>query len=164
MEMLTLLLMRHAKASWDHPGVSDHDRPLDAQGRQAAPRMGQLLREQGLLPELIVSSTARRAVETAQAVATSSGYEGRLEITRRLYLAEPDSYLDLLTEVDHRLTRVLIVGHNPGITQLVTLLSGVDEAMSTAAVAQIELPGERFSQVVLGQGTLRAMFRPDGAE
>jgi len=72
--MQTLLLMRHAKSSWDDAAISDYDRPLNARGRRAAPRMGQLLREEGLVPDLIVTSSARRALETAQAVATAAGY------------------------------------------------------------------------------------------
>jgi len=74
--MKTLLILRHAKSSWSHPGLSDHDRPLNKRGKRDAPRMGQLLREEGLLPDLIISSSAKRAKTTAERVSNESGYVG----------------------------------------------------------------------------------------
>lgn len=158
--MLTLLLMRHAKSSWDDPQVADHDRPLNARGKRAAPLMGGVLRDNRLIPDLVLTSTARRAVDTAHAVALATGYDGRIEVTRRLYLAEPDTYLDVLAEVDAKCRRVLVIGHNPGLAELVAVLSGADEAMPTAAIAHLEIPAERFSEVRPGSATLRAVFRP----
>jgi phosphohistidine phosphatase len=164
--MLTLLLMRHAKSSWDEPGVSDHDRPLNARGARAAPRMGRLLREKALVPELIVSSTAKRAVDTAHAVADAMGYTGPIEVTRRLYLAEPEGYLDLLAEAllegetAARDRRVLIIGHNPGLAQLVALLTGVDVEMQTAAIAHVEADVVSGAALTPGCGSLRGVYRP----
>lgn len=158
--MLTLLLMRHAKSSWDDPDVSDHDRPLNARGARSAPRMGRLLRERDLVPDLIVSSTARRALETAYAVVTAVGYDGRIEVTRRLYLAEPETYLDVLGEVESRFRRVLMIGHNPGLAQLVALCTGTDVVMPTAAIAHIDAEIGAFADFRAGGGTLRAVYRP----
>ena len=74
--MKTLLLMRHAKSSWSEPGLADHDRPLNKRGKQAAPEMGKLLRKEGLVPDLILCSTARRSRQTAEAVAASLRLRG----------------------------------------------------------------------------------------
>ncbi len=166
--MLTLLLMRHAKSSWDDPGTSDHDRPLNARGERAAPRMGRLLREQGLVPELIISSTAQRAGDTAHAVAAAMSYTGPIELTRRLYLAEPEGYLEVLAErlpegspgAPSRDRRVLLIGHNPGLAQLVAQLTGVDVEMSTAAIAQVEADVVSGFALTPGSGSLRAVHRP----
>lgn len=158
--MLTLLLMRHAKSSWDDPQMADHDRALNSRGKRDAPRMGRLLRDNDLVPEVILTSTARRALDTAHAVVASTGYDGRIEVTRRLYLAEPDVYLDVLTEVDPGCRRALVIGHNPGIAELVALLSGANEAMPTAAIAQLEIDAESFAEVRPGSATLRVVFRP----
>jgi phosphohistidine phosphatase len=162
--MLTLLLMRHAKSSWDDSQLSDHDRPLNARGLRSAPRMGRLLREQGLVPQLIVTSTARRAMDTAHAIVTAVGYDGRIEVTRRLYLAEPEVYLEVLSELEPRHGRVLVIGHNPGIAQLVEQLTGVAEEMPTAAIAQVELDVADVSEIAVRSpeptGRLRAVFRP----
>ena len=159
--MATLLLMRHAKSDWGDSSLADHERSLNARGRKAAPRMGLLLREQGLVPELIVTSTARRAVETTNAVVESLGYEGRVEMTRRLYLAEPAAYLDVLGELSPHYGRVLLVGHNPGISELVALLTGVSVDMPTAAVARIELATAGLHTVdTTTRGRLEDLFRP----
>ncbi len=159
--MATLLLMRHAKSGWDDPTLADHDRPLNARGRKAAPRMGELLLEERLVPDLIVTSTARRAVDTAHAVVTSTKYDGRVEVTRRLYLAEPSGYFEVLSELEHDYARVLVVGHNPGISELASMLCGEDLDMPTAAIACIDFPGTRISLVnAQSRGRLLGFFRP----
>ena len=81
--MKTLLIMRHAKSSWDESDMHDHDRPLNKRGKLNAPRMGRLLREQDLVPDLIITSSARRARDTAGAVADQSGYEGDVKVEER---------------------------------------------------------------------------------
>ena len=85
--MKTLLLLRHAKSSWKDGDLDDHDRPLNKRGKRDAPRMGQLLRDQDLLPELILTSSARRCRKTAEHVIQSSGYRGETRITGELYEA-----------------------------------------------------------------------------
>ena len=85
--MKTLLLMRHAKSSWDDPDVADHDRPLNKRGKKDAPRMGQWLAEQGLTPEVIVTSTAKRARKTAELVAESCGCQREPIVLPELYHA-----------------------------------------------------------------------------
>jgi phosphohistidine phosphatase len=153
--------MRHAKSGWDDPSLADHERPLNARGRKSAPRMGELLMQQGLVPDLIITSTARRAVDTAHAVVTSTGYDGRIEVTRRLYLAEPGTYLEVLGELEPRYERVLLVGHNPGISELVGRLTGEAVEMPTAAIARIELAVPSLSAVHGGtRGRLVDLFKP----
>jgi len=76
--MKTLLILRHAKSSWKNPGLADHNRPLNKRGKRDAPRVGRLLRDKNLTPDLILSSTAKRALDTAEAAAESSGYEGEI--------------------------------------------------------------------------------------
>ncbi len=80
--MKTLLVQRHAKSSWKDPGLDDHDRPLNKRGKKDGPRMGRLVREEDLIPDLILSSTAVRAKNTAKEVAEISGYSGRSIGTR----------------------------------------------------------------------------------
>ena len=85
--MKTVLLLRHAKSSWDNPAVDDHERPLNKRGLKAAPRMGQLIADEGLKPDVIVSSTAVRAATTAAAIAEECGYDGEIHYTDDLYLS-----------------------------------------------------------------------------
>jgi phosphohistidine phosphatase len=83
--MRTLLILRHGKSSWKHPGLADHDRPLKARGIRDVPRVGELIREKGLTPDLILSSTAVRAKDTATMVGDSCGFEGPIQFHRALY-------------------------------------------------------------------------------
>jgi phosphohistidine phosphatase len=157
----TLLILRHAKSSWADPSLADHDRPLNKRGRRDAPRMGALLREEGLIPGLMLSSTARRARQTAEAVAEESGYEGNVLFTRELYRAHPDSIVRLLRrQPDERLT-IMVLGHNPGLEDLLEILTGERQRLPTAALAQVALPISRWE--VLGletSGSLANLWRP----
>lgn len=137
--MKTLLFMRHAKSSWDNASLGDHDRPLNQRGLADAPRMGRLLRELDLVPDHIISSTAVRAADTAGSMAIAAGFEGDIVYDRRLYHADPETYLELAQALDDAIVSVLLVGHNPGIEMLVGELSDVPEHMPTAALAVFDV-------------------------
>jgi phosphohistidine phosphatase len=138
--MKTLFLLRHAKSSWKQPDMNDHDRPLNKRGKKEAPMVGKYLKANELVPDLILSSTARRAHETAQVVAEESGFEGQVELYQDLYLSDTACYLDILQRLPETADRVLVVGHNPDLDELLTLLTDVTQHMTTAALAQIILP------------------------
>jgi phosphohistidine phosphatase len=138
--MKMLLLLRHAKSSWDHPELHDHDRPLNKRGSREAPKVGRYLKEHDLVPDLIISSTARRARDTAQAVSEESGFMGQIDLYQDLYLSDTSCYLDILHCLPDEADRVLVVGHNPDLEDLLTLLTDVTEHMTTATLAQVDLP------------------------
>ena len=142
--MKTLLIMRHAKSSWDESGLHDHDRPLNKRGKVNAPRMGRLLRELDMVPDLIMTSSARRARDTAEAVADQSGYEGEAKVVEDLYAAPPEAYLEALEAVDDSYARILVIGHNPGLEELLEMLTSEREALPTAAIARVDLPIESW--------------------
>jgi len=159
-DVKTLLVLRHAKSSWDDAALDDHERPLNARGERDAPRIGQLAREEGLVPELIVSSDAVRARLTAAAMADATG--GRILLDPRLYHASATDILAALRSVvEDNLEIVMIVGHNPGLEELVAVLTGELEHLPTAALAQIELPIEGWSDLdTATRGTLIGVWRP----
>lgn len=136
--MKTLLILRHAKSSWNDSTLKDHDRPLNKRGKRDAPRMGKLLRNEQLTPDLIVSSTAKRAHKTAAKAADSCGYRGEIELTDSFYLARAGNYVQYLAEVADDKDSVMVVGHNPGLESLLELLTGCDERLPTAALAHIQ--------------------------
>src|SRR5678815_781839 len=138
--MKALLVLKHAKSSWSDPALDDHERPLNKRGRRDAPRMGELVREYGLIPDVVISSDAVRARLTAEAVAEAARYAGEVLLDPRLYLAWPDDILSLLQRVRERAETVMIVGHNPGLEKLVEQLTGEWQDLPTAALAQIGLP------------------------
>lgn len=158
--MKTLLLLRHAKSSWDTTGLSDHDRPLNKRGKRAAERMGILLDREDLVPEHILCSSAKRARATAKRVMRASGFDGAVDYTRDLYLATPEGYLDALELVRDDTERAMLVGHNPGMEQLVYALSGQQERFPTAALAHVELPIDTWADALHARGTLAGFWRP----
>lgn len=135
--MKTLLILRHAKSSWDNANLADHARPLNDRGKTDAPRMGRLLQTEDLIPDLIIASSAERALKTAELVALNCDYENDIKVTRRLYLAGPEDYLEVLQQVDNRYGRVMVVGHNPGMEELVEDLTGQSVRLPTAALAHV---------------------------
>ncbi len=138
--MKTLLLMRHAKSSWKDDDLPDFDRPLNARGKRDAPRMGKLLADRDLVPDQIVSSPARRARRTAGKLARSCGYAGAIELHDELYDSSAEDYTQVLRNLYYNEDRVLLVGHNPVLEDLLAQLTGVHQALPTAAIAELVLP------------------------
>jgi phosphohistidine phosphatase len=157
----TLLLLRHAKSSWDDPALADFDRPLNERGKRDAPRVGELLRRQELRPDAVVCSSAKRARKTATKVLKASGFDVEPEWTDELYHADPETCVRILQCQPDAHACVLLVGHNPTLQDLLARLAGGDESMPTAALARIELPVESWSDLSLStRGTLRDLWRP----
>jgi phosphohistidine phosphatase len=158
--MKTLLILRHGKAERDE-APTDHARELTKKGRKAARAMGEHMRAESLAPELILSSAAARAKQTAEAAAEALAYSGDLKLLEELYLAEPHAYVDSLRRLGGDASRVLVVGHNPGIEALIFRLTGATEHMPTAALAECSLPIDSWAE--LGpetKGELRKVWRP----
>lgn len=159
--MKTLLLLRHAKSSWKYPDLADHDRPLNKRGKQTAPRIGQLLKDENLLPDLILSSSAARAQTTARKVAQASGYAGVIQASRELYEAEPATYLSLLRAVPGDYARILVIGHNPDLEIVLEQLTDEAETLPTAALAQVELAINQWQELTEDtEGKLVRVWRP----
>ena len=160
--MKTLLLLRHAKSSWADPALDDYERSLNERGRRDAPRMGDLIRVRRLSPDVIISSDAVRARLTAEAVAKTARYAGKILLDPRLYLADPGSIVNVLqTAPDPSANTVMIVGHNPGLEELIARLTGEQSEMPTCALARIALSiGHWRDLSVSSEGTLLALWLP----
>ena len=137
----SLLILRHAKSDWGDSSLDDHERPLSARGVGDAPRVGELLRQRSTVPDTIVTSDALRARTTAKAVADAAGYPRDLVLEPALYLANPDDILAVLSSLsDDAGETVMIVGHNPGLEELIARLTGEHFPMPTAALMHLALP------------------------
>ena len=162
--MKTVLILRHAKSSWADPLFPDHDRPLNKRGQRTATQMGQLLRKQQLVPELILTSTAKRARETAILIAQSSQYNQEIEKVSQLYLATPQVYTSKLSDLSDEYQRVMVIGHNPGLELLINELTGCHKTMSTAALAQVCLSIDNWPQILClsdrSRGQLVQLWQP----
>jgi phosphohistidine phosphatase len=144
--MKTLFLVRHAKSSWNEPGLPDKDRPLNDRGKRDAPKMGERLAKRNVKPDLILSSPARRALKTAQIIAKRLDY--RLEdilVDDRLYAAEADDLLHVIRELGDKPKSVMLIGHNPELTELAHRLSNKITQMPTCAVAELMFDAKSWS-------------------
>jgi phosphohistidine phosphatase len=160
--MKTLLLMRHAKSSWKHAEMPDHERPLNKRGKKDAPMIGSLIKEKELVPQTILCSTAVRASETARMVQEKSGFAGEAIFLDSYYLAEPNAYLEGLQALPDEIERVLVIGHNPGLEGLLQILSGQIVPLSTGAVAHLVLRISHWNELNLdSEGELVETFSPN---
>jgi len=161
MSMKRLLLLRHAKSSWKKKALADFERPLNKRGRRDAPRMGKLLRDENLLPEVIFASSAVRTLETARLLAEAGAFAGELHSEDDLYLAPASQYIELLHSSGGAADSVLMIGHNPGMQTLVSCLAGSQQTFPTAALAWFELPVDSWSELTLTPTTgPRKIWRP----
>lgn len=159
--MKTLLILRHAKSDHGDASLADHDRPLNERGKHDAPKVGERLAAAGLVPDAILSSTAKRAKKTAEKVGEGAKFAGEIQLERDLYLAPPSIYLRVLSKLPDSVERALVVGHNPGMEQLVARLSGQPQEFPTAALAHIELDIGSWSELNdTVRGRLVDLWRP----
>jgi phosphohistidine phosphatase len=148
----TLYLLRHAKSSWDDPSLADHERPLAARGRDALRRLERHITKAKLQPQLVLCSSALRARETYEALAGALG-EPRVSVEDGLYGAGSEEILERVRGVAGEVERLLVVGHNPGLAELVTELAGQGEA---AALAKLQ---EGFPTGALATLTFEGAWR-----
>ena len=160
--MKTLTLIRHAKSSWNNPGLRDFDRPVNDRGKRDLPHMAERFAESYGAPELIVSSPAKRARKTARGFAKAVGLEkDDVSFEERIYEAWLDTLLEIVWSLDDGVDDAVLVGHNPTFTELCEWLSGAGIAnMPTCAVARIELDVERWSEVGRRSGSLVSFDYP----
>jgi phosphohistidine phosphatase len=142
-----LLLMRHAKSSWKEGPASDHARTLNKRGKRDAPRMGFHIREQGLLLDAVLCSTAVRARETAVAFLESCTFEGEVHYFDDLYQADPEVITTLLQQLPGTVETALVIGHNPGLEVYLEMVCGESEHMPTACVAYIRFALDRWADI-----------------
>jgi len=158
--MKTLLILRHGKAAQEE-NEGDRARPLTKRGMHAAELIGHLLRDEKLVPEVIVTSSALRARDTARRVAAAAKFDGVITELDELYLADPEAYIKALVEHAGDAECVLVVGHNPGLEALTLLLTGEPVSLPTAGLVECELPIASFAELNLeARGKLRMVRRP----
>ena len=168
--MKTLGLFRHAKSDWQDPRARDFDRPLNARGRQGAAVMGRHVRDHGLRWDRMISSPAIRCAETIEIACQAAGRPVAVQWDRRIYLASSATLLDLLRAQDDQSTAILMVGHNPGLEDLIfdlvpddgssPLRDVVEIKFPTASFAVLELDADKWSELKERCGRLVHLTRP----
>jgi len=167
--MRRLMLLRHAKSDWSAPGTRDQDRPLSARGREAAPKMGTYMARHGLMPDLIIASPATRVTDTLALVLPAFAKQPKALPDARLYETDADELLTVIKETPRTVHNLLLVGHNPSLADLASLLmaSGdvelrqrLVEKFPTAALAVIDFPLDDWSQIHPRSGRLDRFVPP----
>lgn len=158
--MKTLLLLRHAKSSWDDSTLRDFDRPLAQRGLRDAPAIGHALKDRGPLPDLAISSPAARARATVEAVIAAASLGLSPQFDESIYAASSAELMKVVRRLPDDAICALMVGHNPGFEDLLFRLTKVSEAMPTAALACIEFQIERWEDVEDGSGKLAWLLTP----
>jgi phosphohistidine phosphatase len=167
--MLTLCLLRHAKSSWDDASIEDFDRPLAPRGEEAAPRMGAYMAAQGISPELILCSPAKRARQTLSLILPRLAGQPSVEFEEALYLAASSALLARIRKVRANTHCLMLVGHDPGMHCLAVELSGrgaredlnrLAHKFPTAALAVISFRVRQWSQVKPKAGRLDQFMSP----
>ena len=166
MTLRRLFLLRHAKSSWDEPGLSDHDRPLAPRGRRASRVIAEHMRWKRIAPELVLCSSARRTRQTLTRIAPALGEDVDVRIEPELYAASATDLLKLLREVPDEVDSVMLIGHNPGIEDLTVELAGTGEELGrvrekfpTAALATLEFD-RSWRELEPGGAELTSFVKP----
>jgi phosphohistidine phosphatase len=158
--MLTLYLLRHAKSSWADESMRDFDRPLANRGREDCAIIGEFIEEKGIEFDLVLVSTAVRTRETIQLVKERAKFDSEVRYDDRIYEATTSQLLEVITQVENNRKSVLLVGHNPGIEDLLALLTGEHLQVSTATFAKIDIKAPEWSASLVNKGTVDWIVRP----
>ncbi len=166
--MVTLSLFRHAKSAWNNAGLGDFERPLAPRGKKAAPCMGAYIESEGLVPEIVLCSTARRARQTLELASAEWGSSPEIRYEDGLYHAGPGEMLRLLQTLPTSCGHAMLIGHNPGMYSLATTLSGdgngdaldtLEKNFPTAALAVLAFERD-WKTIIPGAGHLQRFVLP----
>ena len=166
--MKTLTLLRHAKSGWDDPVARDFDRPLNAKGKRAAAMVGRHMRSLGLTFDHAIASPAVRVSETLEQIESGYGRTIAPDLDRRVYLASAATLLDVVHGFPAETESALLVGHNPGLEDLVLMLvadgadplrDAVEDKYPTASIAELKFEGD-WASIATGTARLTRFIRP----
>jgi len=159
-DMKTLYLLRHAKSSWKDENLLDIERPLNRRGRKACEIVGGFLKKEKIIPDLVLSSSAVRARQTAEIVIESAKLSTELRFDERIYEAGPNRLLDVVRQIEKSKKSVLLVGHNPGLEEFLDLLTGTTESMPTGTISKVVLSASNWAGTGDQGGTLEWILKP----
>ena len=160
--MKTLFLVRHAKSSRNEPALQDKDRPLNNRGKRDAPKMGKRLAKREAMPDLILSSPAKRALKTAQLIAKKLDYKLQdIVVDERLYATGADELLHLIRKLGAKPKSVMLVGHNPELTELAHHLSSKITHLPTCAIAEFTIEAKSWTTIGKDKPASVVLYTPE---
>lgn len=156
-----LYILRHGKSDWKSKFKTDHERPLAERGIEAAKGMGEHLKKIGQVPDAIISSTAKRALDTANLAVEFGGWQSSVTTTRELYLASVEEAIELIQDTGKENKRLMIVSHEPLCSSLVSELAmGAHVKFPTASVARIDFKVDSWTDIDTDKGQLAWLLTP----
>lgn len=145
--MKKLYIIRHAKSSWKDTSLDDFERPLNKRGEKNSKFMGEFLKDKKIMPDVILSSRAFRAKETAKNIAKKIHYTKEIIFDENMYEANVQTLLNRIETIDNKLKSVFVIGHNPGLNMLVTKLVALHENIPTCGIVAIEFSCDNWSEI-----------------
>ncbi len=158
--MKTIFLLRHAKAENGTEGSSDFDRKLNERGGGDAQAVGELIKQRDLQVDLVLSSPALRARQTSELALKAAGLPKQIRFDKRIYEANPRELLAILSEIDEATTSLMLVGHNPGLEDLILTLTAQPAHLSPATLVKIDLEVAQWTDALENNGTLDWLVKP----
>ena len=152
--MKKLFIIRHAKSDWNNLSLKDFNRPLNKRGFKNAPFMGQVLKDMDVMPDLILSSPAIRAITTARLISNEIVYKKEIQTNKKIYEASLETLDNIVHSIDDKYETVFLVGHNPSVSFLAFNLCGLNEDIPTCAVIQIDFDTNTWADISLDNSKL----------
>jgi phosphohistidine phosphatase len=165
--MKTLFLLRHAKSSWDDPLISDFDRPLNKRGKSEAVVMGKFMKANGINPELIVSSSAKRARKTAKRISREIKYpKDKIIQEDTIYEATVRKLLEIIIRLNDKYSEVMLIGHNPGFSNLAAVFtdSEMPGDITTCGLLAIDFDIASWKDITKSHGVKMFYYYPEHAD
>jgi len=158
--MKKLYIIRHAKSSWKDLSLSDFDRPLNKRGTNDAPLMGKMLKRKKILPDLIISSPAKRAKTTAKVIAKEINYTESIVYDSDIYEAGMSTLRNIIASIDDKNKSLFLFGHNPGLGMLVDCLVGLYKNIPTTGIVEIEFDCNKWKNISATNAKLKSFKYP----
>ncbi|DAB27857.1 MAG: phosphohistidine phosphatase [Sulfurimonas sp. RIFOXYD12_FULL_33_39] len=162
--MKKLYIIRHAKSSRKNETLEDFERPLNKRGKKNAPMMGERLKEKGIMPDIIISSPAKRAKTTAEIIAKEIGYEKKVLFDANIYEANVNELSKILRALDDKNKTVFLVGHNPSLNDLANYYVHHEENIPTCGVVEIAFACEKWADIEPKNAKLLSLEYPKKSE
>ncbi len=158
--MKILYIIRHAKSSWKNLDLDDFDRPLNKRGKHDAPMMGKRLRKKKIMPDLILSSPAKRAKMTVKSIAKKVHYDKKIVFEKSIYEADEHILQSIVKTIDDKYNITFLIGHNPGLNDLIESYVSFDENLPTCGVVCIRFTCKHWSDTNSKNATLSFVDYP----
>lgn len=158
--MLNLYLLRHAKSSWDNPGLADFDRPLNERGKRAAPFMGEVFSARNCPVDLVICSPAKRTRQTADLFMKAAKLKAAVDFEDGIYEASCRNLVNILKRQESGQKNILMIGHNPGFGELLSYFTQAREHFPTASLAHITFKCDDWINVNSDSGNFEWILRP----